>query len=272
MKIHKAIFFIFLLTIILFSACTKVIDINLNASAPRIIIEASLSDQPASCSVSLSKTVNYNEANVFPAVSGAIVTISDNIGNSVTLTETTPGKYSDALFQGVVGRIYTLSVSAEGKTYSAVSTMPAPVSIDTIVQDSISGNPFGQGSGPKDIFVWVVYHDPPVITNYYRFVEVINHHVSTGIFISNDELRDGNYIARRISERDSTLRKGDSVTIQLQSIDKAVYNYLDQLEQVTGGGFGGQTATPANPISNIDNEALGYFSVYSVKSKRIVIQ
>jgi hypothetical protein len=272
MKTYKALFFIFLLTLILFTACTKVIDINLNASAPRIIIEASLSDQPASCSVSLSKTVNYNEANVFPAVSGAIVTVSDNIGNSATLTETIPGKYSDALFQGVAGRTYTLSISVEGKTYTAVSTMNAPVNIDTIVQDSISGNPFGQGSGPKDIFVWVVYRDPPGITNYYRFVEVINHRVSTGIFISDDELRDGNYMARRISENDSTLHKGDSVTIQMQSIDKAVYNYFEQLEQVTGGGFVGQSATPANPISNIDNGALGFFSAYSVKSKRIVIK
>jgi hypothetical protein len=162
------------------TSCTKVVDINLNAASPKIIIESSISDQAGSCTVNLSQTVNYNEPNTFPAVTGALVTIADNLGNVSTLTETSPGVYTDASLQGVAGRTYILSVTAEGKTYKATSTMPGPVAIDTLVQDSSSFGGFGGGGRTKRIFVWVVYHDPPGINNFYRFIEVINGRTNTG--------------------------------------------------------------------------------------------
>ena len=254
----------------LFGSCQKVITINLNDAAPKLIIEGTLTDQLNSCTVKLSKTVNYNEPNTFPPVSGAVITIADNLGNTAALAETMPGTYTAPAFQGVPGRNYTLAITAEGKTYTALSAMPAPVNIDTLVQDSINYGSFGGGG--MHVFVWVIYQDPPNIANYYRFVEVVNHRTNTNIYISDDELRDGNLITRRISERDSTLSKGDSVSITLQCIDKNVFTYFDMLDQLSSMGFGGQSATPANPTYNFDNGALGYFSACAVRTKSIVIQ
>jgi len=272
MKIVKVLFYLPLCFVLIFASCTKVIDINLNASSPKLIIEGSINDQANSCMVSLSKSVNYNESNTFPTVSDAIITISDNLGNATTLTETSPGVYTDIAFQGVASRVYTLTVNSEGITYTGISEMPAAVSIDSIAEDSVSGGFFGQGNNKTRKFVEVSYFDPPGVVNFYRFVEVINHKTTNNIMVSSDELRDGNYITRRIGQRDSTLVKGDTVTIRLQSIDKPVYNYFDQLDQTLSTGFGGLTATPANPVSNIDNGALGYFNAYSVREKKIVIK
>ena len=53
---------VFLLAALSHISCTKVVTINLNSAAPKIIIEGNISDQPASCSVKLSKTVNFNES------------------------------------------------------------------------------------------------------------------------------------------------------------------------------------------------------------------
>ncbi len=255
------------------TSCTKVVNINLNSSNPKLIIESGISDQAGSCRVQLSKSVNYNESNVFPPVSGANITIADNLGNTITLSETSAGIYTAPLFQGVAGRTYTLTVNAEGKSYTAISTMPFPVTIDTLVQDSASSGGFiGGGGGKKHIFVWALFRDPTGINNYYRFVEEINHRINPNIYIMDDELRDGTLITRRISERDSTLKAGDSVHISLESIDKNVFTYYDMVDQLSGGGFGGQSATPANPTSNFDNGAFGYFSAYAVKTKLIVIR
>jgi hypothetical protein len=272
MKRVKALFFIIPIAAVLFTACQKVVDINLNASAPRLIIEGGLSDQLNSCTVNLSKSVNYNESNNFPAVSGAIVIISDNLGNTTTLSEINPGLYADPLFAGVPGRIYTLSVTTEGQTYEAVSAMPEPVAIDTMVQDSIQGGSFGFGSFTTRIFVDVLYRDPAGIVNFYRFVEIVNHKPTNSIMVSSDELRDGALLFRRMVRFDTTLVKGDSVTVELRTIDKAVFDYLEQLNEDIGGGFGNSSATPANPVSNLTNGALGYFSAYAVKSKRLVVQ
>jgi hypothetical protein len=250
-------------------SCTKVVNINLNDSAPRIIIEGEISDQRSSCYIRLSKSVNFNEPNTFPPVTGALVTINDDQGNKSELTETSAGYYIAPSYRGAFDRTYTVMVTAEGKTYTASSKMNMPVTIDFIGQDVFNFNGFGAPG--KIIFVKIQYVDPAGITNYYRFVEIINGKVSDEILVDNDVLRDGNNITQEIFRRDPTLNPGDSVTILLEAIDKNVYNYFSQLNQITEN-FGGQSATPANPTSNFDNGAFGYFSAYSVRSKSIIIK
>jgi hypothetical protein len=66
----------------------------------------------------------------------------------------------------------------------------------------------------------------------------------------------------------SAISSGDYVTVALQSIDKGVYEYFRTLNQANNSG---QSATPANPVSNFSNGALGYFSAYAVKVKSIFI-
>jgi hypothetical protein len=256
--------------LILFStlSCTKVVNINLNSSTPKIIIEGSISDQISSCSVKLSMTVNYDEPNVFPAVTGSLVTISDNSGNIVKLNETIHGFYSAPLFRGVPGRTYTISVTASGKTYTAVSKMPPPVMIDTIYQDSFNRGNYGGGGILK--FVVVKYKDPEGLENYYRFIEKINKTETSTIYLDDDMLRDGNVITQHIIRTEPSPETGDSVRIYLLTIDKDVYNYFAQLNQIINSF--GPTASPANPISNFSNGALGYFSAFSVRSMSIVIK
>jgi hypothetical protein len=270
MKIYRLILSIILLPVISISSCTKVININLNDSAPKIIIEGSISDQPSSCFVKLSKTVNFDEPNLFPEVTGSLVIISDNFGNKATLTETTSGIYTAPSYQGVAGRTYSVTITDGEKTYTANSTMPDKVDIDTIIQDSFFMGNYGGGGIIK--FVSIKYQDPEGKNNYYRFVEKINGTVSNTIRIDNDLLRDGNTITEEIVRIDPKLQTGDSVMIFLQTIDKEVFDYFTQLNQITGEGYGGQMATPANPISNFNNGALGYFSAYAVHSKSIVIK
>jgi hypothetical protein len=257
-----------LLLLITGISCEKVVNINLNKSAPRIIIEGSISDQPSSCRVKLSMTVNYDETNVFPPVTGSTVTISDDSGNKATLNETSSGNYTAPSFKGVPGTTYTLTVTAGGKTYSAISKMPYPVGIDTIYQEKLFRGNYGGGGIIK--FVVIQYRDQRGIENYYRLVEKINKRESGSIYLDNDLLRDGNLITQNIIHMDPDLSTGDSVIIFLQSIDKNVFNYFAQLDQITSGY--GQTATPANPISNFTSGALGYFSAFSVRSRSIVIK
>jgi hypothetical protein len=268
MKRDLILLSIILGTIFSLVSCTKVVNINLNASSPRLIIEGSVSDQPASCSVKLSKSVNFDEPNTFPEVTGASVFISDDKGNHATLIESKPGSYSAPAFPGVPGRTYTLSVTSEGKTYTAVSTMPNAVAIDSISQDSFT---MGFGRGTKVKYVRIQYHDPKGIENNYRFVEKINGSFSNSIYADNDLLRDGNVVTQEIIHTDPSLQTGDSIVIFLFTIDKPVFNYFEQLRHITQG-FGGQTATPANPVTNLTNGALGYFSANAIRSKSIVIK
>src|SRR3989337_2566393 len=128
-----AILFVLIIT---FSSCEKVVDIKLNDSPTQLVIEGSVTNKTSPYTVRVSKTLNYSESNNFPPVTGAIVIINDNLGSRETLAETSPGIYQTSVITGVVGRTYTLKVNVEGKQYEASSTMPGPVAIDTLINDS----------------------------------------------------------------------------------------------------------------------------------------
>jgi Domain of unknown function (DUF4249) len=248
--------------LIAFSSCRKVIDIDLNSASPQLVVEGSITDQPVPYTVKLTRTINFSETNTFPAVTGAVVSLSDNIGNSETLIETTPGIYTGNQLEGSPGRTYTLAIISNGKNYLASSTMPYPVEIDTLtVQKTFFGN---------NKIVITQFQDTVGIKNYYRFIEIVNGVPEKSIFTMDDNLEDGRKISYGLFSREDSLVKGDSVIVLLQSIDKNVYTYFNNLDELSNGG--GQSSSPANPTSNILNGALGYFSAYSVRMKNIVIR
>lgn len=259
-----------IIPLLLFSlSCTKVVDIDLNAAAPKIIIEGKISDQLHSCNVNISRSVNYDEPNVFPTVTGSLVSISDDSGNTAILSETIAGTYSAPFFQGIAGKIYTISITAEGNTYKASSKMPSPVTINAIMQDSSRGS-FGRPGITK--FIKIQFNDPEGENNYYRIVQKINGIISDDIQIENDLLRDGNLITQGVEHNDPGLKTGDSVVVYLQTIDKEVFTYLSQLRETIGQGTRGPTYAPGTSPSNFDNGAIGYFSAFAVQSKSIIIK
>jgi hypothetical protein len=246
---------------VFFTSCEKVIDVDLNSSSPAIVIEGSISDQPGPHVVKISKTVNFDESNIFPAVTGALVTLSDDIGNAEVLAEVSPGVYHSTTLAGIPGRTYTLKVIDDGKEYTATSTMYLPVPIDTLTISS-----FGFGNSENKI-INLKFNDPAGIENFYRVIQIINGDTLSSISVDSDLLLDGELITYPVFVED--IESGDSVRMVLQSIDENVLIYLRLLNQLSGNGD--QSASPANPPSNFSNSALGYFSAHAETSKLIVI-
>ena len=257
-----------LVMLLLLISCQKEVDIDLNSTAPGIVIEGQITDQPGPYTVKISRTVNFNEPNTFPAVQGATVIINDSEGNAETLTETSPGVYTGNTLQGFPGRSYVLTVTAGGQNYSAVSVMPAPVAIDTI---TFKKRPFGSSDDEK--LTEVEFADPAGIENYYRLIMFRNNIRQRDIYITSDRIVDGEIITATLFRDDDdgyddvALTSGDLVRVQLLSIDKLTYEFLRTYD-TPGGGDG--SASPANPINNLSNGALGYFSAASVTEKTVV--
>ncbi len=260
----KTTLFLFLLPV---AACKKVINVNLNDAAPQIVITGDVTNAAGPYIVTISKTVNFSASNVFPPVQGAQVIITGTDGTADSLVETTPGSYATTRsWTGKTGISYTLSVTSGGQHYSAVSTMPAQVPLD-----SVSFQTTSTGFGRKQQLQAVPnYQDPAGISNYYQFTENINgQNYTKRVFASNDRLSDGKYISRRL-DTDTTLNVGDLVVVSMYCIDQGVYNYLGTLNNVSdASNF--SSVTPANPVSNISNGALGYFSAHTIQSKQVIV-
>jgi hypothetical protein len=250
------------------SSCSKVIDVNLNNAPSEIVIAGEVTNMPGPYTVSISRSVNYTADNVFPPVSGATVIISSD-GINDTLEESAPGNYLTHQIHGIQGSSYSLYVSAEGNTYTATSTMPQAVGLDSIGFTSTTRK-------SSNLNAVVYFQDPPGLSNYYRFFELNNGKPLSngrGNFVFDDRLSDGRYIEQTLFNDSSSFKIGDSVTISMRCISKDVYNYWYQFIQVSGNGNGGFSApTPSNPISNITGGALGYFSANTIQTVSVIIK
>lgn len=261
---YKAFTYIALFTAILLYACKKTVTLPLKTAASQIVIQGEVTDSAGPYTVTINKSVGFYADNTFPAISGAVVKISDNQGVTDSLTETSPGVYSTHALQGRTGNTYTLSVFAQNTNYTAVSTMPAHVPLDSVTIQHQSG--FGQ----TQINAVANFQDPPGVKNYYQFEQYINGKLYTkNFFLFDDRLSDGKYITRTLRMDSTYIKSSDQIEVKMYCIDVNVYNYFNQLDQSSGGGGFNSSASPANPASNINNGAYGYFSAHTTQSKKV---
>lgn len=251
-----------------FTSCEKVIDIDLNDSSPQLVIEANITDEPGPYTVRLSKTVNYNQHNIYPPVTGAIVIISDDTGITDTLTETVSGMYRTHIIQGIQGITYTLKVIVEGLQYDAVTTMPYKVNLDSI-QFNLTSEP---GESEKTLAVVPLYIDPIEFGNCYRFFFYANGKADKTYQVGNDNIGNGQLNQQPFSSDDVKFHVGDTVKVTMLCIDVSAYNYYYTLSQLGDGGIIGG-AIPSNPPNNIlGNRALGIFSAYTTQTKTVIAE
>jgi hypothetical protein len=249
-------------------SCQKVVDIDVNTSASQLVIEGNLTNIRGVQTIKISRSVAFTETNVYPAVSGASVTITDNLGSTWRFNETaTKGTYSFNMLRGTAGRTYNLSVVVDGNTYTASSQMPVPVNVDSL---SLSKVTFGTSERK---LVAIHFTDPAGIPNQYRYILRINGKQTNRVYADDDRLTDGNIIKEELypdNDDDTELKSGDIAEVEIQSIDKYVFNYFYTLRQQRRGGPGGGT-TPGNPPSNISNNALGYFSAHTYQVLNVTV-
>lgn len=243
------------------SSCEKEITVNLNSSEPRIVIEG-LIKLDSTATVRITKSKDYNTDGVFPAVNGAIVTISDDAGNTEVLKQNTAGLYCAQTIKGVVGRTYNLSVKVEDKEYTSISKMPQPVEIDTMYMYYIPSL--------KYAFPMIEFQDVSGVDSYYHHVVYINgKRMKMQEDVTDDEDRDGFRISRILpifegDNNDKKVEKGDTIWTELQTLDKGAYKFFESLARMSN--------TQTNPTSNIKGGALGYFSAYTYSRKEIIAE
>ncbi len=254
------------------TSCEKVVNIKLDTADKKYVVEGVLTNQPGTCMVLLSQTHDFDASNDFIGISGATVQITEKDGPTTLLTETSAGVYQATNLTGATGKTYTLSVTVNGQWFLASSTMPAQVNMDSVYFTE------DEAPGGKRKMANVQYNDPAKVANNYRFIQYVNGVKEKTIFVRNDELTDGNLTATKLrypknddDEEDNSIKTGDLIKIDMQCIDSAIYKYWYSLSRSATGG-GGNSATPANPVTNVTGGALGYFSAHTLQSRTVVVQ
>ena len=271
-KLKKYGSFILLLVM---GACTEKIDVKLDETYTRLVVNGKITTDSAFQEITMSKTADYFYNQPVPMVHNATVTVSDGEDQYI-FHETEPGisgvYRSDIAFAGQVGKTYTLDIQLEqpvsgNKDFTGSCFLPSVTNLDSV------GYEYHPEIGSEGGYLLTVYaQEPGEEKNYYMFNwyknGVLMNDSLDNLSISDDQYINGNYIngaavvwASNASSWEN-LKPGDTVMIRMSGITKEYYNFLFevQLSQFNIPLFSGP---PANVSSNISNGSVGFFTAHS---------
>ncbi len=255
------------LGIIIFNSCTKRIDIKLDSTYERLAVAGYITPQIGEQYVRLTRTSDYFSNKPAPAVSGAIVTISED-STTVQFFEdiNNPGYYmAPEDYFGKIGNTYHLDITLAEPingtvNYEAHEEMPK-------LSDNIDSVVVEYDEQYERWMVRLYAWEPPSI-DFYMFNGMRNGNMITDtvsrVNISDDRLYNGNYTSGAVvlALYKDELEPGDIFTLILSNITEEYANYMTdvQLElQANNPMFSGP---PANVRTNVGNNAVGYFAAF----------
>lgn len=268
MYIYKKPIAFIILSFLMLISCTERIDLELNSTGEQIVIEGEITTEDKAQEVIVTRSAPYFANQAAVPVLDAKVWLYEG-DNSWQLHEQRPGHYYTPKMQGKPGATYQLEVISEGEIYTANSTMPQKVGIDSIrfQKDIFNDNDmeillFAQEPGEtKDFYMW----------KYYR-----NHHLETDTIteamIERDDLVNGNYIAWIGVLQVENYELNDTITLEMSNIPKEYYWFLVNLFSETRWRGGPFDAPPANINGNLSNGALGFFTTRAISRETRVIK
>ncbi|NJX16405.1 DUF4249 domain-containing protein [Tamlana crocina] len=255
-------------------SCEDVIDVELENSAPRLVIDASLNwikgTSGNAQSIQLSLTAPYFSNEIMPAT-GALVSVSDNNRTYRFVEDGDTGFYKTERFQPELNGIYKLNIEYNNEIYTATTVLKPVVPIDYVEQKNDGGF-----SG-DEIEIKAFYHDPIETEDYYLFEFVFFKNNKISLEVYDDEFTNGNEIFAFFS--DDSLNSGDKITIRNYGITQRTFQYfsllLQQTDDEAGDPFQTQPATLRGNcvnLSNSNNFPLGYFKASEVDAFTYTIQ
>jgi Domain of unknown function (DUF4249) len=262
------------------SSCVERINIELDNSYERLIVDGAITTDTMAQTVRLLKTTSYFYNQPAPPVTGAEVRISD--GEAVyNLGEVSPGIYStDPSVFGEAGKTYTLDIKLAAPVggysdYTAVSTLYPVTHLDSI---SLTFHSDWSDSG-----IWEVkcYVQDPTTKDYYRFLVSKNGKMLSDTldewFVTDDRFFNGNYVYGgpiaylQRDKIDEALKVGDTVTVEMNSIGPEYYNFISEAQSEIRGSDPLFSGPPANVKGNLDNGAVGFFATYSISRAYTIV-
>jgi hypothetical protein len=278
--------FIILLTscLILQIGCRERIDVKLDSTYARLVVEGYLTTDTTRHLVRLSKSGDALNTQPVQHISNAVVSVTD--GNNVfVLNEDINNKgnyYTDSTVYGVPGRKYTLNISnvdidndgiSENYTASSMLKNEDPVDSIHVLYDPEGAagkgwdiNLFARDiGGGRNFYLLKVYKNNVLLTD--------SAHKLTAI-ADNTGFEGGYYNGftayfLREDRKDEKVSPGDIITLEMDGITQEYYQFLMDFVQEYYPKVPIFSGPSANISTNIlpKDKACGFFAVYSVSRK-----
>ena len=270
-------------------ACEERVNINTQASPPRLVIYGYITTDTTQQAISITRSTGYFVTTKPEGIPNAKVSIScDGLVYELKESSTEPGVYlSSPDVYGIQGKTYTLHASVDfngdgnQEEYEATSYLPFPATLD-----SAAVVPLPALNDHLQVIVWG--NLPDESSGYYSFHlfrngKALNDSLR-GFQIVRDDYIDTKKITAlpvflldpKDSENDNIL-PGDTVTVQVESITPEYATFIENARTELRGPiplFGGP---PANVKTNIQclsagskTGVSGFFTAYSKRKTEFI--
>lgn len=251
--------FILLCILSLFS-CQKVIEVTQDAGEEKVVIQGYLYADSIAYVV-VTKSTDYLSTTRPSSISNAVVTLSDDNGNSEVLTwSNAKQRFESVTMKGIIDESYTLKVNMEGKSYSATSTLLylEPVDSITVVKEDAS---FREEGYYMKLYGTVSTNIP----KYYLFKGYSNDSLLTDI--REVDYGDNTMISGLLNgyDMDYNCKPNATAKLEIYSLTLPAYNFYASanLQLNNDGGF--FSTPPANVSSMFNNGAIGLFHCSAIQ-------
>ena len=294
----------YLLILLLLNSCIAQFVPQIEEEKELLVVQGLITDQNETDTIKLSKSLPLGEVSAAKPVSGGYVTISDNLGNEVSLAESVPGTYlTPPSFCGVIGRSYTLhtrtNTGSGNFNYESYPTEMVPVPpIDSLYYEKIViEKPEGFFKGVDACQIKLDTYDPQNKCKFYRWdfsetwefrllfdvpnqkcwINDKSHSINIKSTAAFDEARIKSYPVTYITNVTDRLKTEYSILVNQYSLNEDEYIYWEKIQNIAVQVGGLYDIIPASVPSNINcvenpaEKVLGYFSVSAKSSKRLFI-
>ncbi len=277
-----------LLILFTLSSCEKYYEMDLPEVDKRLVLEGVYTNEYQPCTFILSNTTKYKyhyDSINYSYEKGARLIISDETGNSDTLSEIASGRYSThpAKMQGIIGRSYKLDiVTSAGKHYISNSERMQNVpKIDSLYYERDVNKRSTTYANAYLNKAYIDWRDPKDTANYLMlyityYWNGIWQDKSRWCQILNDNNMDGKLFKKWniISEYDG---KYFIIKVNFYSLTKDNYDYWNILFQQMYPNEDADVNASVPLIGNIysatdsKDYVLGYFQVSATSSKQVYV-
>ena len=285
-KISIILLSAFILSVIAVGCTENIVDIHLDSTRPRLVVEGYISTDTTRQMVKLSKMGDALKKNPIEVVSNALITISDGTSTfNLTEDQNIKGTYYTATnVFGVVGRTYSLLIKNVDinsdqvmEEYTAQSLLKGINPVDSIQIVRNSSNPYDKGWS-----VNLYTLDPGNGRNFYLIkVRKNNILMTDSIFkystsdnsIFNGKYFDGFPVYNLREDRvDERVKSGDLITLELYGITEDYFSFINSYISDYNPKIPIISGPSANIPTNIKpiDDAVGIFAAYSIKRRSVV--
>jgi hypothetical protein len=247
-----------------FTACERVIDLDMPKGDALPYVDAWITDQPGVQTIKFLKSTEYITTNAPEAIADAQITVTDvTAGTSYPFTYQNGGYNYDAGTTpiGVVGHTYKLSITWKGEQFEATDELKRRSILDSLTSKFEEAD----GDDKEGFYVKLYAHDPVGAVDYcwvrtYRN-GTLNYHVgemlaADGSFGGDEGISDGFAfippLRDGVTSDQEPYKKGDVVKVLLRSLSKPSHEFIEQVQnQLTNEGLFGKVLR--NVPANVNN-------------------